>query len=148
MICKCNNHSMKRYNKPGWDFAERYAYGKAQETALLPILRRHFGEGVTPHKNSKSRYDFYEEKGGALTTIEVKSRTNRLTQYPTTLLRCNKVRDTTDKQLFVFNFTDDKLGCIEYNREKFAEFAVHYQERYDEGLHYLIPIDQLRVLEK
>lgn len=139
---------MKRYNKPGWDFAERYAYGKAQETALLGVLRRHFGEGVTPHKNSKSRYDFYEEKSGALTTIELKSRRTRLNQYHTTILRVNKVRQNTeDRQIFVFNFTD-KLGCIEYNREKFAEFAQTYEERFDEGLHYQIPIGDLRVLEK
>ena len=61
---------MKKYNTPGWDFSQRYAYGKAQEIALLGVLRKHFGEGVKPHKNSKSRFDFYEKKGGALTTIE------------------------------------------------------------------------------
>ncbi len=128
-----------------WSFQERHTFGKQKEQELLPTLRAVFGENLQPHPNQVSRYDFQVEGGNR--TVELKSRTNSMGRYPTTLLRANKIRDTTDDQYFCFNFTDG-IGYIKYDPDIFRTFGTRYAEKYNEGLHYEIPVKSLIPIER
>jgi len=96
-------------------FRQDYAFGKSKEVEVLSSVRRHFVDDVDSSVDNFSIYDFK----GKTFHYELKSRTNALNDYPTTLLPCDKV--FTDRQIFLFNFTDG-LHFIEYNKELFDTF--------------------------
>jgi hypothetical protein len=104
-----------RYKEMPRTFRQDYAFGKSKEVEVLSSVRSHFADDVDSSVDNFSIYDFK----GRTYHYELKSRTNALMDYPTTLLPCSKV--FTDKQIFLFNFTDG-LYYIEYNKEVFATF--------------------------
>jgi hypothetical protein len=124
-------------------FKQDYAFGKSKEVEVLSSVRRHFADDVDSSVDNFSIYDFR----GRTFHYELKSRTNALNAYPTTLLPCDKV--FTDRQIFLFNFTDG-LYYIEYNKELFDTFETKQivrNKRTDyvdkPKMYYYIPVSAL-----
>lgn len=125
-------------------------FGLKNEEIILTSLKTYWNDETI--RNTKDiyndeyfPYDFENEKG---CSWEVKSRRNSKTQYPTTILPVHKVRNTNEKQYFVFQFTD-KNCFIEYDKEKFDTFRTRQirVQRYGGNSnyynHYEIPIELL-----
>ena len=125
-----------------------YKYGQRQEKAVLPLLHEYFGEDVTRNENRYAKYDFTSEN----CDYELKSRTNKMKQYPTTMLTQNKVeeRDVSKDLILLFNFTDC-LAYIQYEAEKFDAYTAQNFSRlgasWDEKKHLYIPIEHLQVIK-
>lgn len=115
-----------------------YEFGIQQEERMLPILSRHFGGGLRKATNKRSRFDYYNDN----ILVELKSRKNRLTTYPTTMITTDKGLETDKQLFFVFNFTD-KVGMIEYNKERFREYE---QTMVFNKPNWLIPIEDLTII--
>jgi hypothetical protein len=119
------------------NFEDDYIFGLSQEDKIKDILESKFGKLV---KNSRyCKYDFENEKY----CIELKSRKNEYSKYPTTLLTCNKITDTKKKLYFVFNF-EDGIYYIKYKEHIFNTFQKkpfsRINEEYDKKDYYYIPI--------
>ena len=99
-----------------------YKYGERKEEALLPVLQDYFGKEIIRSKGGRfAKYDYSDEKFN----YELKSRTNKMEQYPTTMITKNKVEGSdADKDLILlFNFTD-KLAYIQYEAEQFEQYTT------------------------
>ena len=123
------------------------AFGRAQETLLLPRIRAHFDDAIEAEGGAFTRNDFSGEKY----KYELKSRTSTYAAYPTTLLPEDKVFQ--ENQIFLFNFTDG-LYYITYNKEKFDTFEKKIFQRrrradyYDAPkMYYYIPITELTKID-
>jgi hypothetical protein len=124
-------------------------YGLEKEGYVLGLIKTQWERDDV--KNTKDLYtefcghDFEAPDG---TSWELKSRRNRKTQYPTTILPLHKVRDVETKQYFVFHFTD-KTCYIEYDKEQFKTFKktiIHANRQTgsnNDGIHYEIPVSLL-----
>lgn len=127
-------------------YPQSYNFGKLEEQIVLPMLREHFGRDIRPYTERYSKHDFYDDEYN----YEVKSRTNTLAKYPTTMITGDKVAG--DKKLiFLFNFVDC-LAYIEYNPETFAKYQQQMFSRAristDEKPHIYIPIEDLVVIKR
>jgi hypothetical protein len=125
-------------------YTQSYSLGKQQETAILPKVSELFSREIQPYTERYSKHDYFCDKYN----YEVKSRTNRMAQYPTTMITENKA--VGDKPLiFIFNFTD-KVAYIEYDVTKFATYERRDFSRanlqYDQKPHIYIPISDLTIL--
>jgi hypothetical protein len=127
-------------------YPNSYKFGKLEEQIVLPILNTHFQREIKAYEERYAKHDFFDEEYN----YEVKSRTNTLNKYPTTMITADKV--SGDKKLiFLFNFVDC-LAYIEYNEEKFR----HYQKlnfsrarlAIDEKPHFFIPIEELTIIQQ
>lgn len=131
-------------------FAADYTLGTQAEATLLPVFNRFFKTTFTP----TGKYDPMDYISPTH-AIELKTRTNKYKQYPTTMLPYSKVQHADSSPLttfFVFNFTDG-LYYIEYNKSVFSAFTTNEFQRDDRPGHtdraqeYLyIPIKSLRPL--
>jgi len=123
-----------------------YRYGKAKEEKLLPLLREHFGREVQATEGRYAKYDYYDDEYN----YEVKSRTNRMKAYPTTMITKNKTEGSDKPVVLLFNYTDC-LAYIEYDEEQFKTYDVEAFSRagvsWDEKPHIYIPIDHLSVIK-
>ena len=124
-----------------------YAYGKAKELDILPLIRAFFKRDIQQYPNQYDDFDFYDEE----TEYEVKSRTNTYSKYPTTMITQNKTQKITSKKVkLLFNFTDG-LYYIEYDKEQFSKYQTKMfsraGEKWDEKLHIYIPISDLKKVE-
>ena len=129
-------------------WATSYAYGKAKELDILPLLRAYFGRDIQQYPNQYDDFDFYDE----FTEYEVKSRTNAYAKYPTTMITKNKTEKTTSKKvILLFNFTDG-LYYIKYEPTQFSKYETRKfsraGEKWDEKLHIYIPIKDLKKIEE
>jgi hypothetical protein len=131
------------------NYENSYKYGEGKEKAVLPIIQEYFGKGIVRSKGGRySKYDYTDEKSN----FELKSRTNKLKQYPTTMITRNKVEgNDADKDLILlFNFTDC-LAYIQYEAEQFKHYTTKNFSRlgatFDEKPHLYIPIDHLKVIK-
>jgi hypothetical protein len=125
-------------------YQKSYLFGKAKEVEILPTVANYFNKEITAYPGQYNKHDFYCDKYN----YEVKSRTNAMNKYPTTMLTCNKA--VGDKPLiFIFNFTD-KIAYCEYSQEKFDKYEKRLFSRAglveDEKEHFYIPIEDLTVL--
>jgi hypothetical protein len=130
------------------NFENDYLYGIQKQKEILPILRDHFGNDLKETVGRWKKYDFYSDKS----IFELKSRKNTKTQYPTTLLTCNKVVSVSGKDLiFLFNFTD-QLCYIKYDPDLFSTFEKRLfsriNESFDEKDYFYIPIERLTTIKK
>lgn len=129
-------------------FAADYATGTQAESRLLPIFNDFFNTTFTP----TGQYDPVDYTSAAY-DLELKTRTNRCKQYPTTLLPYSKIRHADSsprKTIFAFNFTDG-LYYIVYDPVLFDTFTTNEFQRDDRQDHrdrcqeYIyIPIKHLR----
>lgn len=104
--------------------------------------------------NTKEKYNdpyckWDYESEGTNTRIEMKSRRNRYSAYPTTIIPVNKVLNNFDgRHILCFAFTDG-LYYIDYNAEKFSQYQITDITTYRKGIvdrpkpHYLIDIRDL-----
>lgn len=128
-------------------YPKDYKYGIQQEEKILPLLREKFGEGLAPKPDRYSRYDYYTDSA----IFELKSRTNKKDQYPTTLITCNKVVEGLNKDIyFLFNFIDE-LCYIKYDPELFSKFdrkpfSRNFRKE-DEKDYFYIPIQHLETIK-
>jgi len=136
-------------------------YGFQKEAEVIDLIKETFCEslGESDIVNTRDLYNTdyypYDYEGSTNKTIfEMKSRRNKKTQYPTTIIPCHKINPDNRRQIFIFNFTD---ACcyIEYNKELFDSFNKRMITTQRFGKvdipknHYEIPvhllIDMLRV---
>jgi len=123
-----------------------YRYGKKQESKILPLLRSHFGREITATEGRYAKYDYYDEDFN----YEVKSRTNTMKAYPTTMITKNKTEGSDKPVILLFNYKDC-LAYIKYDEEQFKDYLVEQFSRAgiqaDEKPHLYIPIEHLSVIE-
>jgi len=126
-------------------YTQSYQFGKTEEALILPMLSEHFKRNIQPYEERYAKFDFFDDEYN----YEVKSRTNTLRKYPTTMITANKVSGNK-KMIFVFNFTDC-LAVIEYNEERFAKYERQMFSRAkietDEKIHLFIPISDLEIIK-
>ena len=126
-----------------------YKYGEKKEKELLPILQEYFGKDIK--RNEKGRYAKYDYTDGKV-NYELKSRTNKIKQYPTTMITRNKVEanDANKDLILLFNYTDC-LAYIEYEAEQFKQYTTENFSRlgatFDEKPHLYIPIEHLKIIK-
>lgn len=124
-----------------------YKYGKAQEEKILPIIKDYFGGEITATDGQYAKYDFIDPEYN----YELKSRTNKMTAYPTTMITCNKLVDTSKKLRLLFNFTDC-LAYTLYDAETFSKYTTAPFSRlgccWDEKEHIYIPVEHLTIIKK
>ena len=124
-------------------------FGLAKEGHVLDLLQKTFpNPDIKNTKEQHGQFCIYDYESSDGTSWEVKSRRNKKTQYPTTILPVHKVREVDTKQYFVFHFTD-KTCYIEYNKEQFDTFnkqrifANRNTGSNNDGIHYEIPVRML-----
>lgn len=92
-----------------------YNFGIKEEEKLKPKLEEFFKVDL---KKSIGKYNLFDFIGKDV-YIELKSRKNKKTQYPTTIVGCNKIKKADElvkkgqRVIFIFNFTDS-LDFWEY----------------------------------
>jgi len=130
---------------------EEYAFGVAQEEELQPFFEMFFGRPLT----TTEKYDPFDFVGGDI-KIELKSRKNTYSKYPTTIVGMYKINQICPlpspiEHYFVFNFTDGvyywKYNTEEFNKMK--QITIKRRDRpYSKGSKYLsIPIEKLTKME-
>ena len=132
-------------------YQEDITLGKQSEDEVFELLKNKYDD--LERTTGYATFD-YKTRNKKL-KIELKTRRNDSTKYPTTMIGNNKIKkcknpDTT--YLFIFKFTD-KLMFIKYDDELFKTFEIKEGGRYDrkrsgELSDYLyIPINCLTPLE-
>lgn len=131
---------------------EEYAYGLAQEHELKPFFDLFFGKNLT----ETEKWDPFDFVGENI-KIELKSRRNTYSKYPTTIVGMYKINTICDlpspiEHYFVFNFTDG-VYYWKYNKDEFDNMKQITIKRRDrpgsKGSKYLsIPIGSLTKMEK
>jgi hypothetical protein len=127
------------------NFNKDYLFGITQENSVSNKIELYFNDILTP----TSRYCKYDFKGSKY-LYELKSRNNKYSQFPTTLIAKDKVLDNPElPQVFIFNFTDG-LYYIKYDKIVFDGFdCLDFKRRARddkvdiEKLYYYIPIINL-----
>jgi len=129
-------------------FKESLKYGKQKEVEVLPHIKEYFNsKSIKIPKNKYSTYDFIDDDNEVI--YELKSRTNKYNQYPTTMIQEDKILNTHYKQIFLFNYIDG-LYYIEYDETLFNEFdkkkySQYRTDKVDVFKTYIyIPIDKLK----
>jgi hypothetical protein len=125
-------------------FKEDFSFGTKQEDLILPRLKQFFEPDIVKSESHNSIYDYK----GTNYYYELKSRNVGRWKYSTTMLGVNKVFATN--HIFLFNFTDDGLYYIEYNKTLFDSFVKKEFKRCfrtdindKPKLYYYIPIEEL-----
>lgn len=126
-----------------------YKYGEKKEKELLPILQEYFGKDIKRSKGGRfAKYDYTDEE----VNYELKSRTNKMKQYPTTMITRNKIEgnDANKDLILLFNYTDC-LAYIEYEAEQFKQYDTESFSRlgasWDEKPHLYIPVEHLKIIK-
>ena len=113
-------------------FAADYTAGTKAESRLLPVFNAFFNTTFSLTR----QYDPVDFTSPAY-DLELKTRTNKYKQYPTTLLPYSKIRyaeSSPRKTIFAFNFTDG-LYYIVYDRTLFSTFTTNEFQRDDRPDH-------------
>lgn len=126
---------------------KQYAYGKIQESKILPIIKDYFKRDIKQVEDKYSKWDFEDDEY----IYELKSRLIKADQYPTTVIGANKKVDNSKKQIFIFNYID-QLKFIEYDEILFNKFEIkrltsNYKET-DFKNQLFIPIKNLNLIKK
>ena len=120
--------------------------GLIEQTKLLPKLKEFFKkDNIIEIENKLSPFDYECSE----CFYELKTRTNTLKKYPTTLIGKNKI-EGKKKTILIFKFTDC-LTYIEYNKELFDTFEI---KKFDRNVketnkkdYIYIPIKHLEIIE-
>ena len=114
----------------------RYNSGKKSEEETLPILRTFFNRDIQPTEGFYNKYDF----GCSKYNYELKTRTCKMNEYPTTMIGLIKCEPKT---ILIFRFTD-AIGYIKYKEDKFKDYEIKLFTKYKEPVkHIYIPIKDL-----
>lgn len=97
--------------------------GLEEQKKLLPIIKEFFKTDIIEIDDKHSVFDYKCSN----CYYELKTRTNALDKYPTTLIGRNKT--ISDKDIYLlFKFTDC-LTYIKYNKELFDTFEIKKFDR-------------------
>jgi len=117
------------------------------EEKVLPVIRSYFSQDIQASVSDTAKYDFFDEEQ----FYELKSRTNTLKHYPTTMITQNKTTNNDKPLTLLFNFTDC-LAYINYDEEKFKQYEIQSFSRarleWDEKPHLYIPVEHLSVIKR
>jgi hypothetical protein len=126
-------------------YPKDYKSGIIEQTKLLPVIRDYFKNDIIEIDNKLSPFDYECSKY----FYELKTRTNTLNKYPTTMIGINKIQGNKET-ILIFKFTDC-LTYIEYNKELFNKFEI---KKFDRNVketnkrdYIYIPIEHLKVIE-
>ena len=121
------------------NFASRYSLGKMSEEKVLPIIKEYFKRDIIATEQEKCPYDFFCKDF----KYELKTRTNSMMAYPTTMIGANKLNEDA---VYLFQFTDC-LAYIEYDRLKFAKYKTMVLRKYGPPVtNILIPVEDLTII--
>lgn len=123
-------------------YNQRYKIGKQSETQILPIIQEYFKREIIPTEDKYDPFDYKDE----IYNYELKTRTNKMNQYPTTMVTCNKCKLNS---ILLFKYTDC-LAYISYDEERFKQYEVKAYTRYEDREnrdHIFIPVQDLTVIE-
>lgn len=120
--------------------------GLIEQKNLLPKLKEYFKKDIVEIDNKLSPFDYECSKY----YYELKTRTNTLNKYPTTMIGRNKIGGSKKTKL-IFKFTDC-LTYIKYNKELFDTFEIKKFDRNSKEPnkkdYIYIPIEHLIIIEK
>lgn len=135
-------------------FQKDLEFGLSKEEPVRQLLKAYFTdeEDIINTKDLyNDEYCKFDFEGTTLKRrYEVKSRTNKKYQFPTTILPVHKITTETTKNglYIIFNFTD-KCSYIKYDKIVFDNFetkvfTIKRDGKYDPPtLHFLIPVKLL-----
>jgi len=123
-------------------YNQRYTIGKQSEATILPIIKEYFKREIIPTEDKYNEFDFKDE----IYNYELKTRTNTMKAYPTTMTTLNKCKPNS---ILLFKYTDC-LAYISYDEERFKQYEVKAYTRYEDREnrdHIFIPVQDLTVIE-
>jgi len=126
-------------------YEREYKKAIESEKEVLPIIIDYFKRDIKATIERYSKFDYYDLEY----KYELKTRTNKYRQYPTTLITTDKIIEN-NKIIFLFRFTDG-LYFIEYEKELFNTFKKELfirnfptcENNQMRKEHVFIPIDKL-----
>jgi hypothetical protein len=126
-------------------FEDSYKLGKKEELKVLPIINNYFKRDIKMYPERYAKYDFFDDKY----QYELKTRTNTMNKYDTTMITSNKINNDTQSKILLFNYIDC-IAYIEYDKDLFNTFEKKMfsraQLKNDEKEHTYIPVDKLKVI--
>jgi hypothetical protein len=123
-----------------------YRFGEVGEFTVIPYLEKYYNERITRH----SRYA-KTDCSSDTKHLEIKTRTNSLSAFSTTLMPVHKIIKTNKQIIFVFNFSDC-IAVIDYDKELFKPWIAPFNRntKIELGrpseLYFHIPIEKLTVI--
>ena len=67
-------------------------FGYAKESEILPVIKKYFQDDSIYRLDKNNIFDFK----GDDKYIELKSRHNNYSKYPTTMIKCNKIKRASE----------------------------------------------------
>jgi hypothetical protein len=122
-------------------YKQRYSFGKQSEADILPIIKEYFKREIKQTEDKYNEFDFKDDEYN----YELKTRTNIMHAYPTTMTTLNKCKD---KSILLFKYLDC-LAYIEYDENKFKYYDTKMYTRYEDKHkrdHIFIPIKDLIII--
>jgi hypothetical protein len=123
-----------------------YRFGEVGEFTVIPYLEKYYNERITRH----SRYA-KTDCSSDTKHLEIKTRTNSLSAFRTTLMPVHKIIKTNKQIIFVFNFSDC-IAVIDYEKELFKPWIAPFNRntKIELGrpseLYFHIPIEKLTII--
>jgi len=119
--------------------------GLIEQSRLLPIIQKYFNKDIKEIEYKLSPFDYECDTH----FYELKTRTNTLNKYPTTMIGINKIEAKKDI-ILIFKYTDC-LTYINYNKELFDTFEIkpfdrNVKEKNKKDYIY-IPVQYLKIIE-
>lgn len=119
--------------------------GLLEQKKLLPVIQKYFNKDIKEIEFKLSPFDYECDE----CFYELKTRTNTLNKYPTTLIGRNKIEANKDI-ILIFKYTDC-LTYINYNKELFDTFEIKPFDRNvketNKKDYIYIPIIHLKIIE-
>lgn len=131
-------------------FQKRFRFGMESEKKVLKILKAYFPK-IEKASNRFCSWDF--ESPDSDVVIELKTRTNKRTDYPTTLFIANKYHCLAEsgKEVFLlFRFSDGEIVGVRLDENLSSQITT--KDTYFGGgkavLNYCIPNNLLKSLDE
>lgn len=123
-----------------------YDYGVSMEIELLSSIKNMWGDDVERTTDKYSLTDY----SSPTHNIELKTRRNKYSKYPTTMIGQNKIdflMDSKKKGIILFKFTDG-LYYFEVNENNINKCGLDIGGRCDRGkeeknMYYFVPVSLL-----
>ena len=127
------------------NFLKDYHYGINKEIQLLPQLQSFLNDNTIYKLENSNVFDFK----GDNKFIELKSRNNNYSKYPTTMIGLNKIKKASTLQEYVYFFFCFNDGLYYWLYDKDCELEIKRAGRFDRGRpeineYCFIPIELLQ----
>ena len=110
-------------------FLKDYHYGINKEIQLLPQLQSFLNDNTIYKLENSNVFDFK----GDNKFIELKSRNNNYSKYPTTMIGLNKIKKASTLQEYVYFFFCFNDGLYYWLYDKDCELEIKKAGRFDRG---------------